>query len=459
MENLHDYYNVRRKIIVSLIAAGSTVISVIVNSSLMRFYISFVGFDSNLWAFVFIIFTIWNAINDPIIGYLSDKVKFIPGKGKYSRLVWWSIPTFVITVVPLFFVQVSWNQIFIAVYLLVLMTIYEAAQTLTNVSFNAFKINTFINMKKRSEFQMILTYVKLPTTFLAMLIPMWFLSGKYSLSTVSMIFTGSILFGIMLMIIGAIFMKEDQDFYTHDNNELSLGHLWKVFRQLSKNKSFIILVMAIFLMQFGTGNSTLGYTYYMYDVLQVGELKATIPDILTGVVQMLTFPFIIKYIGKKGSKKTFITGMIIACIGHFLLTFSFNYWIVSGIYIFILFGYGFYSIINEPLQGLIVDEIELKTGERNPASIAGIIQIFMVLAPGLSAAILSKVLHIVDYAPYVNGMRVNQTETVMQAIRYTTGLFPAILVFVAILIVRLLPIDKKREDEIQHLIKEKHNFE
>ncbi len=457
MKDIHDYYNIRRKLMVSLLPAGATLIAVIVNSSLMRYYISFVGFSSNLWAIVFLVFTIWNAINDPIIGYLADKVKFIPGRGKYSRLIWYAIPTFLITVVPLFFVNPGWNQIFMAFYLLILMTIYEGAQTLTNVSFNAFKINTFINMHKRSEFQMILSYIKMPTTFLAMLIPMWFLSGKHSLTTVSIIFTGAIVMGVLLMIIGARFMKEDPDFYTHEHQELSLGHLWKLFMSLIKNKTFLIFLVAVFFVMMGTGNYTIGYTYYMYDVLRVGELQATIPDILTGVVQMATFPLIVKYIGKKGSRHAFIAGLIISGIGHLLLTFSFNYWVISSIYIVTLFGYGFVSIIIEPFQGLIVDDIELQTGERNPASIAGIIQIFIVLAPGLTAAIMSKVLHIVEYAPYVDGIRVDQTEEVMQAIRYITGIFPAVLILLAILALRKLPIDKKREDEIQSLIKEKHS--
>ena len=55
----------------------------IVTSSFMKFYTDMVGLSPAIYGVVFLIFSIWNGINDPIIGYWADKRPFLTGRGKY----------------------------------------------------------------------------------------------------------------------------------------------------------------------------------------------------------------------------------------------------------------------------------------------------------------------------------------------------------------------------------------
>lgn len=181
-------------------------------------------------------------------------------------------------------------------------------------------------------------------------------------------------------------------------------------------------------------------------------LKATIPDMLTGIVQMALFPLIVLLVKKFGSKETLWRGLLIAVVGHAVLTLPINYWIAAGTYLVILAGYGFASAINNPITGLVVDHIELKTRKRQPGVVRGIMAILLIPAASLQPLILSTLL---SASGYVGGSK-SQTAEVVQAIRFGTGIIPATILLIGIFLLILLPINHKKELEIQAAIEEKH---
>ena len=211
-------------------------------------------------------------------------------------------------------------------------------------------------------------------------------------------------------------------------------------------------MFAFLFIQAGTGNYFSGYLYYMDNVLEVSGLQATIPDVLTGVGQMLLFPFIIMMVKKFGARDVLWKGLLIAFAGHLVLTLPINYWIAAGTYIVILLGYGFGSAINPAMIGLVVDHIELKTGKRQPGVVRGIIAILMLPAASMQPLILSVLLSAAGYI----GDTKHQTAEVVQAIRYGTGLIPAVILIIGIILLAMVPINHKRELEIQAAIEAKH---
>jgi GPH family glycoside/pentoside/hexuronide:cation symporter len=452
VNEIQHYYNLKRKILINLISAGSALLTVVVTSSFMKFYTDMVGLSPAIYGVVFLIFSIWNGINDPVIGYWADKRPFLTGRGKYTPLIRWSIPIIGFSVITLLFASPDWNEIVTAVFLLILLLIYEGAQTLLGVSFMAFTVNTFLNTGERTEMQVIATYVNQIPVFLGGMIPVWFLTGDYSRTTVIAIFSGAFLFGLILIWIGSRFIREDEKFYEHLEVTQGLKELFTLGKVLFKDKTFALLIAAFFFIQAGTGNYFSGYLYYMDNVLEVSGLKATIPDILTGVGQMLLLPFIVILVKKYGLRDTLWKGLLIAFAGHLLLTLPLNYWIAAGTYIVILLGYGFGSAINAPIIGLVVDHIELQTGKRQPGVVRGIIAIMMLPATSMQPLILSALLSAAGYL----GNSKHQTAEVVQAIRFGTGFIPALILIVGIILLALVPINHKRELEIQAAIESKH---
>ena len=102
--------------------------------------------------------------------------------------------------------------------------------------------------------------------------------------------------------------------------------------------------------------------------------------------------------------------------------------------------------------GLAVDHIELKTGKRQPGVVRGIIAIMMLPATSIQPLILSVLLSAAGYV----GDTKHQTAEVVQAIRYGTGLIPAVILLIGIILLAMVPINHKRELEIQAAIEGKH---
>ncbi len=443
--NLINYYTFKKKVLINLVTGGMGLVYIVVMSALMKFYTDVIGLSPAAYGVVYLIFSIWNGINDPILGYWADKRPFVIGKGKYAPLIRWAIPVIGIMMLSIFIASPNWGDIFTAAYLLVLLVAYEGFKALLDVSFNAFKINTFLSMKERTEVQVIGSYMSQIPVFLGGMIPVWFLTGEFSRFTIVSIFSGAVAFGLVIAWIGSRFIKEDPVFYEH--MELTKGgkDFITLFLELIKNKSFLIFIAALILINTATGNYFVGYLYYMDNVLEVEGLKATIPDVLTGVAQMATFPLIVLAVKKYGSKNVYATGMLIAVAGHAVLTLPINYWVASATYIVILIGYGFSSALLSPLQGIVIDDIELNTGKRQPGTVSGMMSVFMTIAASIQPLILSVLL---TSAGYVGAVK-HQAPEVVQAIRIGTGIIPALILLTGIIIFYTLPINHKRELEIQ----------
>ena len=452
MMEVSRYYTFVKKILINLITGGMGLVYIVVSSALMKFYTDVVGLTPAAYGVVFLIFSIWNGINDPILGYWADRRPFRPGKGKYAPLIRWAIPVIGVMMFSVFIASPGWNDIFTAVYLLVLLVAYEGFKALLDVSFTAFKINTFLSMKERTQVQVIGTYMSMIPVFLGGMIPVWFLTGEFSRFTIVAIFSGAVAFGLIIAGVGSRYVKEDPVFYEHMEMAQGGRDFVQLFLSLVRNKSFLIFISALILINTATGNYFVGYLYYMDNVLLVEGLKATVPDVLTGVAQMLTLPLIVMAVKKYGSKNVYATGMLIAVAGRAVLSLPINYWIAAATYIVILIGYGFSSALLSPLQGLVIDDIELKTGKRQPGTISGMMSVFMTIAASIQPLILSALLTAAGYAGSVK----QQTPEVVRAIRLGTGIIPALILLTGILIFYTLPINHKRELEIQKAMESIH---
>ena len=454
MNDIKQYYTLKRKIMLSLISGGSVLVSIIVTSSLMKYYSDVIGLSPAIYGVIFLLFSIWNGINDPIIGFWADKKEFLHGRGKYLPLIRWAIPIIGVSVIGLFFASPGWNEILIAVYLLILLVIYEGGQTLLNVSFMAFTVNTFLHTDERTQMNVIAQYVNMVPIFLGGMIPVWFLTGDYSRTALVAIFSAAALLGLFLIWLGSRFIREDEKFYKDLEVTHGLKELLALSKELIKDKTFVIFILTFLFIQAGSGNYFSGYLYYMDNVLEVSGLKATIPDVLTGVAQMLIFPLIYILVKKYGTRNTLGWGLLIAVGGHAVLSLPINYWIAAGTYIVILTGYAFGSAIITPMTGSVIDHIELATGKRQPGVVRGIMAIILLPAASFQPLILSVLLSASGYI----GETKSQTAEVVQAIRLGTGIIPAVIILIGIFLLFRLPLDHKREMEIQAAIEAKHGI-
>src|SRR5699024_2226966 len=65
---------------------------VLIHNVFIKYYTDIVGLDPKYVAIVYVLYNIWNAINDPIIGTWLDKMKFRPKRGKYVYVMRVTVP-------------------------------------------------------------------------------------------------------------------------------------------------------------------------------------------------------------------------------------------------------------------------------------------------------------------------------------------------------------------------------
>jgi Na+/melibiose symporter-like transporter len=115
------------------------------------FYFSVVKLPIQWISMGFIIWSIWNSINDPLIGFLSDKTK----NKRYGRRIPWmigsTIPLGIIMILlftpPLYSTS---NGVKFAYFLFVLF-LFDSIYTMFNLNYNSLFSEIFISVKDRSE--------------------------------------------------------------------------------------------------------------------------------------------------------------------------------------------------------------------------------------------------------------------------------------------------------------------
>ncbi|MFW9939139.1 MAG: MFS transporter, partial [Candidatus Thorarchaeota archaeon] len=81
-----------QKMYFGLSIAGLTFIGSMIDGAMLKYYTDFILFPALSYGIVQLLFAIINAINDPIIGFYSDRTIPVEGKGKRKRWLIRSLP-------------------------------------------------------------------------------------------------------------------------------------------------------------------------------------------------------------------------------------------------------------------------------------------------------------------------------------------------------------------------------
>ena len=106
-----------QKIQFYIASGGRSIIGGLMKSAFIKYYTDYIGLDPKWMGYVYILFTVWAAINDPIFGIWLDKRPYRKGIGKYRPAFVKSIPIWVVITLAFPWASPSWSQLAISVYL------------------------------------------------------------------------------------------------------------------------------------------------------------------------------------------------------------------------------------------------------------------------------------------------------------------------------------------------------
>ena len=197
-----------------------------------------------MWIVIaFVLWSVWNAVNDPLIGYLSDKTQSKRGR-RVPWMMWATIPLCIV-VVLLFTPPIALNSDMINfIYLLVILTIFDTAYTAFNLNYNSLFSEMFVEMEDRSKTGRIrISFVMLATIF-AFVLPTLIiddLTNRYNRpETLTQYQMAGIVSGIIILVSYIIILKwgvqEPKEFSKDAETALSFTNTVKAS---FKNKAYL----------------------------------------------------------------------------------------------------------------------------------------------------------------------------------------------------------------------------
>jgi len=350
---------------------------------IFTFYFTVVGLDVILISIGFLIWSIWNAFNDPILGYISDRTHTKWGRRR---------PYIMIALVPLalvmfflFFPPLSYgisDKTANFVYFLLIILIFEMCYTTYDINLTSMLPELFITEESRIKANNIRQVFAIIGLIFAFILPGFFIPDYSNPAYINEYAIFGITLTVIILIVGVIFLKftpREREEFQHDHKDVP--GFFNSFKICMQNKSFRWAIPA-FIGDFfvDTILPTILPLYGKY-VLGIGEGDTLFISLLLGATFLSAAIFITvlwKPIAAKiGVRKMWMISSAIWIATLAPLMFISDRWL--GLVVFFLAGIGLAGSLysKDLIVSDIIDEDEVKTGTRRDASYFGIYIFFL----------------------------------------------------------------------------------
>ncbi len=422
---------------------------VLIHNAFLKYYTDIIGMDPKLVGVIYAVFGVWNAINDPAIGVLLDRAKYREGKGKYVYVMRRAAPVALFASLAMIFAQPGWQEWVTFAFLLALLFVYDTAMTAFGIAYSNYRLIAAPSNEDRVDISVYITYIANIGGFFGTLIPTLLLVGDADKSLTTLLFGGVLLLNAALYYVALRPLKDAPEMYLQENAQISerkgiFGDVFDNVREAARSKSFVAFMLAQIL---AAGPRAFYFTplLYMSDyVLKLKGIEATVIDVTMGLVLFAAVPFLGKLTKRLGLK-----GMMLACtvpcaLSYLALSFVRGFPTAIAAYVAMYLFSSAVLIPQGPMLGAIIDEDELRTGRRKAGMFNGLNALLTVPVSGIQASLFMGIISAYGYRA---GADV-QSARALLGIRIGTGVLPFAFMLASFVPLLLLPIDRKRENEL-----------
>lgn len=455
--------SLKEKLIIALPKQGYMLTNVIIHNVYIKYFTDIIGLKPSYVAMIYMIFNIWNYLNNPIFGVMLDKMKYKEKRGKYTYVMRVTFPLMIIILTLLLFSSPTWSQMGIFIVLLVGLFLFDTASTFFVISIDSYTMLVAPSKEDRIDITVIGNYVANIVSFFATLIPTLLLVGDTKDNrplVIGMLLLVVLINGILFTL--AIFaLKDKPELY-----EVGDSSAVKSDFQSIKNDVFGFMKMRAFWAYFFFKATTFApqliyftvFLYYMDYVVQSNGFQASVADTAPMIIVLFLYPLISKVIKNVGIKSSILIGIIPYIVGYVILYFADNWIVVASAYIPILIGRQVSETVQFPFNSMVIDENERLTGTRKPGLFIAINSILSAPMSGLQLVIF---MWIIEQYGFQTGGGV-QTEAAIEGIRIAGALVPIAFVIVGIIPVLMIPFNLQREKELskystERRLQQEHN--
>jgi len=376
----------------------ATLSGLITGGGLLFFYQTYLGLDASFAYWVWIIYGIWNAVNDPLFGFITDHTHSKIGRRlpfiRYGApllalafiMAWfpWTGGEAVVAGVDAVNNPVQWTLFW---QMLLTLFLFDTMYTAIASALYVMPFEMCVTNKARSGIiiwklvfaliSMGVPLVMLPMLESAFLDP---LSASYSLATFQWVMVGIAVVSAIIIWGSTYFYKENG--YTQVEQQMGF---FKSIGYCFKNKSFVLFEVISWTVIFAQTVLMAGIVYYLTAYTEINSMfmyGGLVLGAIAGIAVYLTT------MSKFGLKKEMII-MCAAFAGGLLIVLALGYTnigIALGMF-FIGVGFAGGMYLIPLLNGDVIDYDESKTGLRREGMYAGVNS--LVTKPAISAAAIT----------------------------------------------------------------------
>lgn len=410
------------KVLWGVAALGTSLISGTYAALLPIFYQDYLGLQARWWAIASPIYAVWNAINDPLFGYITDSTR--SKRGRRIPYMRYTAPFLALTFILVWFAPAQVGQAALFAWMLGAMLLYDTAYTMIGLVYSALLPEVTESDAERNGLQISFSLFALLGMLLGFVIPDMFRPKAGTLLSflplqVSMIVVGVV--SATLIIITTLKVKERPEFHLVDK-PLKLG---QAIKYTFTSKSFLILVAQNF-MSILMQSLILGVLFYVADyVLQMSALVLIACVFIPLIIGVPVTTLIRRRFGVVGAQQLLllIAGAALALIAVVPTPLILACLAVAG------FGLSGPQTLTNVLFAQVADEDELRSGVRREGAFFGVNALLTKPAQSVALALipfLLEITHFVTREARGGQITLDQPASVIFGIKALAGLIPGV---------------------------------
>jgi GPH family glycoside/pentoside/hexuronide:cation symporter len=421
------------------------------------FYYAVIGINVLLITVGFIIWSVWNSLNDPFIGYLSDRTHT-----KWGR----RIPYIMLSTVPLGLITLLLftppkafglsNELLNFLYFLTIIIAFELFFTMYDLNFTALFPELFMELEERTKANLFRQSFLIIGLFMAFILPGFFISDYSDPQSLPEFQTFGLVIAFVIIVPALVFLKfspRERPEFKEDYKEAPnfLGSI----KTCLKSKSFRWYIPAEIANWFVYGMLPTIVPLYGKFVLGITDtLILSLLLALTFISVAIFMNILWKPLAQKiGPRKSWLISMTIFILT--LVPLMFITTMIQGLVVFFLIGIGMSGSIYliDLIISDIVDEDEVVTGSRSEGAYYGVNMFLMHLSTVFVFLAISLVFTNIGWAVFEP---TKITSQVIFGLRALMFIFPAFALILAIIVIFKYPLHGARLHDVKIQLEKLH---
>jgi len=421
---------------------------------LLYFFTNVAGVRPALAGFILVVGKIWDAVNDPIMGYLTDKTRNAKWGRRYPWLVYGCVP-FAIVYCFEWIVPPITNEWLLFTYYCFICILLNTSYTIITLPFGALAAELTLDYNERTQLGSFRIAFQILGTGLAIVVVI-VLDYTISNERLKWAAVGAIC-GILCIIcvMTAVFGTRKRYFYMFENGWIGERNaavqqqmnLRQQLQVLVKNKPFLLMLGSFIFSNLAIDVTSSVLIYYARTSLDFTSETANLAILvvtLSALISVFGWSILSLRIGKK---RTYYIGTSIWVVAQVVLIFlpKSNVYLLFIMSVFTGMGVGCTFLMPNVMIPDVIELDELETGQRREGLFYSFFVFSQKAATAFTLFIIGQLLEFTGY----NGDSAQQPLSAQLTIRIIVGPLASFFLIIAIIFTYFYPITKEFHDDIK----------